>query len=194
VVALATTEQSYSAVLGKPDWKGSLMPLDSTWTDERCTQLDDLWAAGYSAAIIADKIGGITRCAVIGKAHRRGLATRKEFKHKSSETRKKYIRRQVITHGKHREMRDVVLQKRPVEIKDSEIPTAQRKTFFELEKHHCRWPVGEPGQPGFFFCGAPANYPFASYCPAHRKRSRGQPKKFVGEHGNSFRVFSGKYA
>lgn len=34
------------------------------------------------------------------------------------------------------------------------IPLAQRKTFFELEQCHCRFPFGHPGTEQFFFCGA----------------------------------------
>ena len=127
------------------------MPVETTWTDERCTQLDDLWAAGFSAAIIADKLGGITRCAVIGKAHRRGLATRAAFKHKSGETKRKYIRRKLTLRDERTRFRKPMAEQRPVEIKDSEIPAAQRKTILTLGDHECRFPIGDGVH--MFFCG-----------------------------------------
>jgi hypothetical protein len=47
------------------------------WTDERVEALRKLWADGKSAAQVASAIGGgATRCAVIGKVHRIGIANR----------------------------------------------------------------------------------------------------------------------
>jgi GcrA cell cycle regulator len=45
------------------------------WSDERVQQLKDMWAQGASARHIAETLGGgVTRNAVIGKAHRIGLS------------------------------------------------------------------------------------------------------------------------
>ena len=44
-----------------------------TWTPERVDSLVRLWSDGLSARQIADKLGGVTRNAVIGKAHRLNL-------------------------------------------------------------------------------------------------------------------------
>ncbi len=46
------------------------------WTPESITSLTELWRAGHSASEIAERLGGISRNAVIGKAHRLGLAAR----------------------------------------------------------------------------------------------------------------------
>ena len=46
------------------------------WTDERVEMLKDMWGKGFSARDIAEKLGGVTRNAVIGKAHRLGLSSR----------------------------------------------------------------------------------------------------------------------
>ena len=43
------------------------------WTPERVQMLTRLWADGSSARQIATKLGGVTRNAVIGKAHRLSL-------------------------------------------------------------------------------------------------------------------------
>ena len=42
------------------------------WTDERVELLKTLWAEGLSASQIANRLGGVTRNAVIGKVHRLG--------------------------------------------------------------------------------------------------------------------------
>jgi GcrA cell cycle regulator len=52
---------------------------------------------------------------------------------------------------------------------DLTIPARQRKTIFELTADTCRWPVGTPGHPGFFFCGGATGGDL--YCPAHACRA-----------------------
>ena len=47
-----------------------------SWTDERIEQLKELWSKGMTASQIADELGGVSRNAVIGKAHRLGLQSR----------------------------------------------------------------------------------------------------------------------
>lgn len=44
------------------------------WDDKRIYVLRDMWCKGYSARQIAQKLGGVTRNAVIGKANRLGLS------------------------------------------------------------------------------------------------------------------------
>src|SRR3954463_14320210 len=47
-----------------------------SWTDERIDRLKSLWTQGMTASQIADELGGVSRNAVIGKAHRLGLQSR----------------------------------------------------------------------------------------------------------------------
>src|SRR3546814_3396626 len=47
-----------------------------SWTDERIEQLRGMWEKGLTASQIADELGGVSRNAVIGKAHRLGLKSR----------------------------------------------------------------------------------------------------------------------
>ncbi|MGZ8349921.1 MAG: GcrA family cell cycle regulator [Allosphingosinicella sp.] len=47
-----------------------------SWTDERIERLRELWSQGVTASQIADELGGVSRNAVIGKAHRLGLQSR----------------------------------------------------------------------------------------------------------------------
>jgi GcrA cell cycle regulator len=47
-----------------------------SWTDERIDKLKELWTQGNTASQIADELGGVSRNAVIGKAHRLGLQSR----------------------------------------------------------------------------------------------------------------------
>ena len=47
-----------------------------SWTDERIAKLTKMWEGGATASQIADELGGVSRNAVIGKAHRLGLKSR----------------------------------------------------------------------------------------------------------------------
>ena len=47
-----------------------------SWTDERIDRLKTMWEKGLTASQIADELGGVSRNAVIGKAHRLGLKSR----------------------------------------------------------------------------------------------------------------------
>ena len=50
--------------------------MTMAWTDERIEQLKSMWEKGMTASQIADELGGVSRNAVIGKAHRLGLQAR----------------------------------------------------------------------------------------------------------------------
>ncbi len=47
-----------------------------SWTDERIEKLTKMWEGGATASQIAEELGGVSRNAVIGKAHRLGLKAR----------------------------------------------------------------------------------------------------------------------
>ena len=47
-----------------------------SWTEERIEKLTKMWEGGSTASQIADELGGVSRNAVIGKAHRLGLKAR----------------------------------------------------------------------------------------------------------------------
>ncbi|HEY5459745.1 MAG TPA: GcrA family cell cycle regulator, partial [Sphingomicrobium sp.] len=47
-----------------------------SWTEERIERLKSMWSEGSTASQIADDLGGVSRNAVIGKAHRLGLEAR----------------------------------------------------------------------------------------------------------------------
>ena len=72
------------------------------WTDEKVKILKDLWGKGKTASQIAEIIGGISRNAVIGKAHRLNLSAKiktraamssQNFKNSSEEKNFKFQKR-----------------------------------------------------------------------------------------------------
>jgi len=70
--------------------------LDMSWTDERIATLTKMWESGATASQIAEELGGVSRNAVIGKAHRLGLKARpspvKAATEQAAKTAKKVVK------------------------------------------------------------------------------------------------------
>jgi len=69
------------------------------------------------------------------------------------------------------------------ELVDNVVPMGQRRTLLELTEETCRWPIGDPGQADFFFCGGQsltglpycAHHSRVAYQPANSRRDRRPP-------------------
>ena len=138
------------------------------WTDERVELLKKLWADGLSASQIAAELGGITRNAVIGKVHRLGLSGRAKSPSSTAPRPRKArpsgmmrVSRPAIR-GNTALAYDYEVEPEPDLI---EIPAEQRRTLLQLNEHTCRWPIGDPGSEGFYFCGGDTanELPYCSY-------------------------------
>ncbi len=158
-----------------------------SWTDERVERLKKLWTDGLSASQIAAELGGVTRNAVIGKVHRLGLSGRAKSPSSSTPRPRKVrsgghmlrVSRPSIR-GNTALAYDYDVEPEPELI---EIPVEQRKTLLQLNEHTCRWPIGDPGSPEFFFCGGETvnELPYCSYHsrvayqPANERRRDKRP-------------------
>ncbi len=123
------------------------------WTADRIDLLEKLWAEGLSAAQIANRLGGVTRSAVLGKAHRLGLSRR------ASPSRRPGIEPSDPGASTQERPAAGLPPSRPG--RDS--PEAERDgtpppAFSPAPDApaRCRWPVGTPGEADFHFCGHPA--------------------------------------
>ncbi len=120
-----------------------------SWTDERVSLLKKLWGEGKTAAEIAKELGGVTRNAVIGKAHRLKLSNRvspiQQNKKPAPKPPEKKIRK-VIVQSNDREG----------------IP------LMDLKSGGCRWPIGDPREESFGFCGD-NSLSGLPYCTEHAK-------------------------
>ena len=112
-----------------------------SWTHERIEQLKKLWEAGYTASNIATELGGITRNAVIGKAHRLGLSGRMKSKSKVSSV--SIVRKRKMPVNKNSKIIELTTSVEPMN------PTS----FADIKDGLCRWPLGEPEDLDFKFCG-----------------------------------------
>jgi len=169
-----------------------------TWTDQKIQMLKDMWGH-HSASEIAEHIGGLTRNAVIGKAHRLKLSVQKSAGSPGTGLQRATGGLGVIKSSRKRVMmrQMPVVQAPPAATTVRNIPTA-KDIFRSLEgigssvksegiavtkagERHCRWPVGDPRSPDFRFCGCPSHEGLP-YCVDHAriayqnvsKRTRGE--------------------
>ena len=77
-----------------------------SWTDEKVEKLRELWGKGNTASQIAEIIGGISRNAVIGKAHRLNLSAKIKTRSANiNQISKSYQKNSKIKSGKGRRSR-----------------------------------------------------------------------------------------
>ena len=141
-------------------------PMD--WTNERVEELRRLWGQGQTASRIADLLGGVTRNAVIGKAHRLGLHGRPSPIRRDENgavTRPVSVPRVSIPTPA-----SVKAALPPVEVSRSVAMPAPAPSQPKMAQgsggRSCSWPVGDPKQAGFHFCGGEA-VPGRPYCASH---------------------------
>ncbi len=177
-----------------------------SWTKERMALLKKMWLQGKSAAEIAKKLGqGMTRNAVIGKAHRMGLSGGRPATPAKAATQvaaqakgkvatasapvavKGKIAAKVepapfIKPGKGDKGKFVAppapypAKKGSEKIEPTPLPQPAKKplskkeangiSLLEVNDRVCRWPIGDPRDDGFYFCGRNARSGMP-YCHDH---------------------------
>ncbi len=131
-----------------------------SWTEERVGVLKKLWGEGKTAAEIAKELGGVTRNAVIGKAHRLKLSNRLS---PIQQTVKKVAKPKVA------EEKAALVKKRPPKPANMDIPfTGEGVKLADLKEKMCRWPIGDPQHEDFKFCGC-ASVIGLPYCEDHAR-------------------------
>ncbi len=139
-----------------------------SWTDDRVELLSKLWGEGKTAAEIAKELGGVTRNAVIGKAHRLKLSNRVspiQQNKKSASTPAKAKPKAANT--------SVAPVAAPITRKAKKasmaVPTDRDiKPLLEIGAYDCRWPYGDPNEDDFGFCGDKCMTGLP-YCGEHAK-------------------------
>ena len=132
-----------------------------SWNEEKVEKLKELWGKGSTASQIAGIIGGISRNAVIGKAHRLNLSSK--IKTRNASSSQNFDSSSEENSSKQKKGRKSKFQSLIIE-KDFE--PENPKKLEELDESSCKWPVGHPEEQSFYFCGRSSLKDF-SYCKLH---------------------------
>lgn len=164
------------------------MAFISTWSDERVTALVQLNSDGLSSSEIATKLGGTTRCAVIGKLQRLGIASAYSPKvEPKTEAKPRIIRAKKRTEPvEHRVISRIRVNGSGLiiaETTESDIPPlrcveirTRDLSFADLEENDCRYPDGGTDErPLITFCGNPRREG-SSYCGPHHALAWRKPE------------------
>ena len=132
-----------------------------SWTEEKVAKLKELWGKGSTASQIAEIIGGISRNAVIGKAHRLNLSSK--IKTRTATSNQNFENSIEDKNIKNKRVRRSKFKSLIIE-KDFE--PENPKQLEELDENSCKWPIGHPDEKSFYFCGRSSLKDF-SYCKLH---------------------------
>ena len=132
-----------------------------SWTEEKVAKLKELWGKGNTASQIAEIIGGISRNAVIGKAHRLNLSAK--IKTRTATSNQNFDNSILDKNSNSKRIRRSKFKSLIIE-KDFE--PENPKQLEELDENSCKWPIGHPDEKNFYFCGRSSMKDF-SYCKLH---------------------------
>ena len=132
-----------------------------SWTDDKVEKLKELWGKGNTASEIANIIGGISRNAVIGKAHRLNLSAKIKTRssiNKNSNRDNNNSNVNLQKKGRRSKFKSLLLK--------SDFEPAKNLSLEELTDQTCKYMEGHPDQATSSFCGRKTVEKF-SYCPLH---------------------------
>tara|TARA_B100000886_G_scaffold78601_1_gene50933 strand:+ start:611 stop:1111 length:501 start_codon:yes stop_codon:yes gene_type:complete len=132
-----------------------------SWNDEKVAKLKELWGKGNTASQIAEIIGGISRNAVIGKAHRLNLSAKIKTRAANTNNNLKSNNQNNldgIKRGRKSKFKSLIIEK--------DFEPENPKQLEELDENSCKWPIGHPDEEKFYFCGRSSLKDF-SYCKLH---------------------------
>ena len=131
-----------------------------SWDVKKIEILKNEWGKGKTALQIAELIGGVSRNAVIGKAHRLNLSIKIKKKNNSYNysNKNQSFEKKINNNSRRSKFRSLVL--------DKNFEEAKNISLEELNDNTCKYMQGHPNEKDSSFCGRKTVEKF-SYCPLH---------------------------
>lgn len=128
------------------------------WTDEAVEELKRMWDRGMTTGQIAKALN-VTKNSIIGKVHRLCLTARPSPIKKTDTASKE--KNQVTKEAPVKEKKKTIEATQPkaatkeVSVKSTQKPIVETTNIplVKLDNHTCRWPMGDPRDDDFCFCG-----------------------------------------
>ena len=145
-----------------------------SWNQQKVDDLKKLWNEGVATSRIGEQLG-FTKNAVIGKAFRLGLERRQNSRKKNTQSQSvssvtMYRESSASGHSQIAPKREVTRRREKFSFKKSIVGTGNFKS--------CQWPIGDPLEEGFHYCGA-QNIPTKPYCIEHYKKAYNVDEKYL---------------
>lgn len=147
---------------------------DSSWTDAAIQKLRALWAEGHSTARIGDMMG-LTKNAIVGKAHRLGLPSRPSPIRRDAEGPRKP---RVVRRAPPVTLPRLGAAEAPIVVAAAPAPVPVLRVA-PRAREACCWPIGEPRSRSFRYCDEPAESG-RPYCAAHVEKAYSGTRVNVG--------------
>ena len=129
-----------------------------SWTEDKVEKLKNLWGKNNTASQIAEIIGGVSRNAVIGKAHRLNLSAKIIKRPKVNSKNAQGFEKNFERRSRKLKFRSLLL--------DKNFEPAKNLSLEELTENTCKYMEGHPNEISSSFCGRKTVEKF-SYCPLH---------------------------
>lgn len=148
------------------------------WTEEMIDSLKQMWKEGLTTTEIAKRLG-VSKNSIVGKVHRLNLKARPSPIKKKEEV---VVAPEVTVAKEEETVKQVAKPIKKINISPINVSNEKVKKensylkLTELDNHTCRWPIGDPRDDNFCFCGK-AVRSGQTYCEEHSAIAYVKPLK-----------------